>query len=338
MSTEENITEILDGINQGEFDEDMEDELKAQIADNIDEYLQADNFTDFPIKWLQDITKKDSVSDDKIITLIKKLIERGKVQEAFLLTYSLKIADNNTEICYEVLSLFKECRLFDLVCKEHAQKTGKAEKEEEKEEENMEEDEDCITSGSSSFVSFVSSHPNQIRVACIPFTVDENRLRSLFKKCGTIPPEGFVIKKNRNHEKYTAFITFNKPESVYMAMKDLNCTKVDGHAIFVTVSDFEANELIKSGEGNLCVHGLDTSIDDSEFYEIFSKHGEVISYRVLKFKGKPLGKGYVQFRNPEIAEKVRKNVFNVKGKPVMIMEYKKDPTTHIKKPTRHDKK
>jgi len=102
-------------------------------------------------------------------------------------------------------------------------------------------------------------------------------------------------------------------------------------------SDPETKDLIKKGEGNLFIHGLDESIEVSQIHEAFSNFGEIISCKIKLEKDKRTGKfvscgfGYIQFRSKEDAEKAKMDLedASINGKQIEIEDYvrkpKKDP-------------
>lgn len=328
MDAKETIDEILEGIASGSINDEEAEELIKEIVPEFDLYLQEERFTELPIAWLRNITKKEDITDDKIITLIKKLIEQGKEEKAFLLINSLKIEDEDPEKCYEVFALFHGCKAFEVVCKEHTRKI--------KEKHNMDERRSFISDGSSHFsrgidiISNGSSHASQIRIESLPSSTEEDHIRSLFKKCGAIPEKGIKIENDFKHQNKTAFITFSDPKCIPNVMMEFNYTKIGGSEIRITLNDPETKKLIHSDSGNLCIDGLDKSIDNSQLYKLFSKYGEVISCRISKRDGIPNGRGYIQFRDPQDAKYVCDNVKTVEGKPVTICPHKKNTTSSRK--------
>jgi len=144
-----------------------------------------------------------------------------------------------------------------------------------------------------------------------------------------------VIKKSRD-KKY-ALVNFPSREIASRVIAELNYTKLDDVPIRMSWSDPETKDLIKKGEGNLFIHGLDESIEVSQIHEAFSNFGEIISCKIKLEKDKRTGKfvscgfGYIQFRSKEDAEKAKMDLedASINGKQIEIEDYvrkpKKDP-------------
>jgi polyadenylate-binding protein len=164
---------------------------------------------------------------------------------------------------------------------------------------------------------------NQIYVGDLPAVTDESFLRSLFGECGSIIPNGIVLKKVRTQDRSYAFITFETNEGAKAAITDINYTKLDGMPIRISWADPETNRIRKSGQGNLFIRGLDESIEVSQLHDAFSNFGEIISCKIPMTEGKSRGYGYIQFRHPEDAEKARADLqdASINGKPITIEPY-----------------
>jgi polyadenylate-binding protein len=166
---------------------------------------------------------------------------------------------------------------------------------------------------------------NQIYVGDLPAATDEAFLRNLFAECGSILPNGIVLKKHKSLEKAFAFITFDTREAGQRAIQEINYTKLDGNPIRISWSDPETKKIRNSGLGNLFIRGLDESIEVSQLHDAFSNFGEIISCKIPMTDCKSRGYGYIQFRNPADAEKARIDLqdASINGRPITIEQYTK---------------
>lgn len=164
----------------------------------------------------------------------------------------------------------------------------------------------------------------QIFVGDLPKDIDEIFLRHFFAESGEIiPNSGIVLKKHKTLDSSFAFVTFATHEQAAEAMKNLNYTKLDGRPIRILWCDTETKAIIKSGRGSLFINGLDESIEVSQLHDAFSTFGEIISCKIPLTDGKSRGYGYIQFRNPENAEKAKLELADasINGKPIKIDNY-----------------
>jgi polyadenylate-binding protein len=165
----------------------------------------------------------------------------------------------------------------------------------------------------------------QVYIGDLPSQTDEAFLRGLLQDFGTIQDGAVLIKKHRSLDKCFAFVTFDSHENAAKAIQEYNYTKLDGTPIRMSWADAETKRIRQSGKGNLFIHGLDESIEVSQLHEAFSNFGEIISCKIPQTKGKSNGYGYIQFRNPEDAERARQDLAeaSINGKQITIETYNK---------------
>ncbi|XP_057782917.1 polyadenylate-binding protein 2-like [Salvia miltiorrhiza] len=81
---------------------------------------------------------------------------------------------------------------------------------------------------------------------------------------------------------------------------------------------------------SLYVGDLDVNVTDSQLYDLFSQMGDVVSVRVCRdlSSRRSLGYGYVNFGNPQDAERalMELNFTPLNGKPIRIMYSHRDPS------------
>ncbi|EAY03527.1 hypothetical protein TVAG_368990 [Trichomonas vaginalis G3] len=162
---------------------------------------------------------------------------------------------------------------------------------------------------------------NGIHVSNLPAVVSADFLRSLFQEAGNVIN---VVLKHKPTRCF-AFVDFSLPSEAQLAVQDFNYTKLNGDSIIVTRTTAEVLNAIKSGEANLYVKGLDTTVDSIQLHELFSNYGEVISVRVPILNGVPRGFAYVQYLKVEDAQRAQKELTDstINGKEVTILKYLK---------------
>ena len=165
-----------------------------------------------------------------------------------------------------------------------------------------------------------------IHISPLPSGITSDFIKKLFADCGPIKN---VIIREKNHSNF-AFVTFEKAESALKAIREYNYTKLNGIPIVITPTTQEYQNLIKSGQGNVFVKGLDEYIEISQLHELFQTYGEVISCKLPTLPGgKNKGFGYVQFRRPSDAERAitELNGATINGKKITVEKYKKKDRT-----------
>ena len=161
-----------------------------------------------------------------------------------------------------------------------------------------------------------------VHVSNLPKGITVEFLKTLFKECGEV----ISVTIKERPQGIFAFIAFDTPEAALAAIKDFNYTKLNGVPIVITPTTQEYQNLIKSGEGNLYVKGLDEYIEISQLHELFQTYGEVISCKLpMTPDGKNKGYAYVQFKDPANAEKARTELNDVliNGKKITVEPYQK---------------
>lgn len=171
-------------------------------------------------------------------------------------------------------------------------------------------------------MSFEQSSDKVVHISNLPSGITTDFIKILLQECGEVVNVTLKERQNGNF----AFVTFDTPESALKAIKEFNYTKLNGSPIVITPTTQEYQNLIKSGEGNLYVRGLDVYIEVSQLHELFQTYGEVISCKLpTGTDGLNKGYAYVQFRDPNDAEKARVELNDavINGKKISVEPYKK---------------
>ena len=164
---------------------------------------------------------------------------------------------------------------------------------------------------------------NRLYVGDLPNCVDKEFIHDFFADCGKII--GIKIKRSKLRKMSYAFITFETHEGAEKAISEYNYTKLDHVPIRISWADSETKRIQQSGLGNLKIDGLDKTIEASQLHEVFSSFGEVISCYIPLINGESRGCGYVQFRNPEDAQRAKEELADatINGKQIHITDYVK---------------
>lgn len=160
-----------------------------------------------------------------------------------------------------------------------------------------------------------------VHVSGLPNSVTVDFLKAMFSDIGDVAS---VTLKQRPSGNF-AFIAFNTSEQAILAQHEYNYTKLNGSTINITPTTVEYQEMIRSGEGNLFVRGLDENIEASQLHELFQTYGEVISVKLPMKDGKNRGFGYVQFKKVDDAARALEelSMATINGKQINVEKYQK---------------
>ena len=174
----------------------------------------------------------------------------------------------------------------------------------------------------------LSGNDSLIHVANLPDNANRDFLRSFFIDCGPIVQ--IETRKRSKESPLFAFIQFENKESALRAVEKYNYTKINNEPIIITYASIENMRIIYSGLGNLYISGIDENIEASQLHELFQKFGEVISCKVPTDNGKNRGYAYIQFKNPNDAEraKVEMQDATINRKPIKCELYVKSENSN----------
>ncbi|ESO02933.1 hypothetical protein HELRODRAFT_185682 [Helobdella robusta] len=164
---------------------------------------------------------------------------------------------------------------------------------------------------------------------------DDNKLRDLFSKCGTVV-SCKVMCNEAGESKGFGFVSFTDHESAQKAVDDLNNMDLgNNRVLFVARAQKKAEreaelkerheklkmERLSRYQGvNLYVKNLDDKVDDEALNNEFKAFGKITSAKVMYENGRSKGFGFVCFNSPEEATKAvtEMNGKIVGGKPLYV--------------------
>jgi len=147
--------------------------------------------------------------------------------------------------------------------------------------------------------------------------VDENELKTLFSKYGTIT--GAVIMRDNGESRGFGFVNFSHPDEAKAAVAELNGREIHGKILYAGKAQkkserqaelrhrFHQNPLDTPSQYqglNLYIKNLDDTIDDEKLKSEFAPFGNITSAKVMRDeKDNSKGFGFVCFSSPEEASK-----------------------------------
>jgi len=177
--------------------------------------------------------------------------------------------------------------------------------------------------------------------------LDDNKLRELFEKCGTVS-SCKVMSGEDGKSRGFGFVSFDDHDSAQRAVDDINNMEIDGHVIYVGRAQKKAErhaelkerfermkmDRITRYQGvNLYVKNLDDTIDDEMLYKEFSAFGSITSAKIMSEGGRSKGFGFVCFNSPEEATRAvtEMNGRILVSKPlyVALAQRKEDRKAHL---------
>lgn len=150
--------------------------------------------------------------------------------------------------------------------------------------------------------------------------VTETTLFELFNKIGTVVSirvcRDNVTKRSLGY----AYVNFLQQADAERAIDTLNGTPIRNRACRVMWSQRDPSGR-KSNKGNIFIKNLDKSITHKQLYDTFLQFGSILSCKIaLDQNNESKGFGFIQFTNPESADKAIASVNNMllEGKQVFV--------------------
>lgn len=146
--------------------------------------------------------------------------------------------------------------------------------------------------------------------------LDDNKLRELFEKCGTVSSCKVMSDDMNGKSRGFGFVSFDDHEAAQKAVEEINGMELDGHQLYVGRAQKKAErhaelkekferqkmERISRYQGvNLYVKNLDDTIDDEMLRKEFANFGTITSAKVMCDGGRSKGFGFVCFNAPDEA-------------------------------------
>ncbi|XP_078439120.1 polyadenylate-binding protein 7-like isoform X2 [Wolffia australiana] len=132
--------------------------------------------------------------------------------------------------------------------------------------------------------------------------VDEKLILKVFGEHGNVSSVRLCRDRLTGDSLRYAYVNFCSRSEAEKALKSLNHTALKGKPMRIMWS-LRNPILRKSGEGNVFVKNLDSSIDGAKLEEIFSTHGEILSSKVATDEdGRSKCYGFVQFQTEKSAQ------------------------------------
>ncbi|WVY99233.1 hypothetical protein V8G54_031384 [Vigna mungo] len=139
--------------------------------------------------------------------------------------------------------------------------------------------------------------------------VNEEQLYDLFSQVAHIVSIRVCRDQSKRSSLGYAYVNFSNAQDATNAMELLNFTPVNGKPIRIMFSQRDPS-IRKSGQGNVFIKNLDTSIDNKALHDTFAAFGTVLSCKVATDNntGLPKGYGFVQFDNEDSAQNAIKQL------------------------------
>ncbi|XP_059162213.1 squamous cell carcinoma antigen recognized by T-cells 3-like [Physella acuta] len=145
-------------------------------------------------------------------------------------------------------------------------------------------------------------------VSNLDFTLEEDRLKNVFEKCGEIVSIR-LVRNYKGKSKGFGYIEFTDSNAVLQALK-LDREFVDGRPMFV--SRCEDRSVVKNTplfkfptqleKNKLFIKGLPFTFSKEALEELFIKHGTIKEVRMVTYRnGSPKGIAYIEYDNEQSA-------------------------------------
>lgn len=161
--------------------------------------------------------------------------------------------------------------------------------------------------------------PASLYVGELDPSVTEANLFEIFNMVGPVASirvcRDAVTRKSLGY----GYVNYHSTSDGERALETLNYTPIKGKACRMMWSHRDPT-LRKTGQGNIFIKNLDTSIDNKALHDTFSAFGNILSCKVATEDGKSKGYGFVHFETHEAAEEAIKNVNGMllNDKPVFV--------------------
>lgn len=134
-------------------------------------------------------------------------------------------------------------------------------------------------------------------------SVSEGQLYDIFNQVAPVVSVRVCRDQMRRISLGYAYINFNNHQDANTALAALNFTPIDGKPIRIMFSHRDPS-IRKSGQANIFIKNLDSSIDNKALFETFAAFGTVLSCKVAvdNNTGQSKGYGFVQFERDESAQ------------------------------------
>ncbi|KAI3996233.1 hypothetical protein MKX01_026701 [Papaver californicum] len=134
-------------------------------------------------------------------------------------------------------------------------------------------------------------------------SVSEGQLYDIFNQVVPVVSVRVCRDQMRRISLGYAYINFNNHQDANTALEVLNFTPINGKPIRIMFSHRDPS-IRKSGQANIFIKNLDSSIDNKALFETFAAFGTVLSCKVATDNntGQSKGYGFVQFERDESAQ------------------------------------
>ncbi|XP_077220325.1 poly(A)-binding protein 5 [Tasmannia lanceolata] len=138
--------------------------------------------------------------------------------------------------------------------------------------------------------------------------VTEGELYDLFSQVAPVVSIRVCRDRIRSVSLGYAYVNYSNTQDASHALELLNFTPINGKPVRIMFS-LRDPSIRKSGQANVFIKNLDTSIDNKALHDTFAAFGTVLSCKVATDdSGQPKGYGFVQFEHEEAAQNAIKRL------------------------------
>ena len=131
--------------------------------------------------------------------------------------------------------------------------------------------------------------------------VNETRLFDLFNQVGPVASIRICRDAVTRMSLGYGYVNFHNVQDADRAIDTMNFQQIDGRPCRIMWSQRDPG-LRKSGQGNIFIKNLATSLDNKDLYDLFSGFGTILSCKVVTDEhGNSKGYGYIHFETQEAA-------------------------------------